>query len=357
MRVRLGYGPSGEAAAERRVIEVHDVFADKDLEDWQEVASELQFRSLVALPLQTGKGTTGAVTFYFAGTGAPTPETRGLLRIVADQMAATAEKASLIDELRRANVALRESNEELEQQVRGVLDSRRAQDDFLATVAQELRGPLTAIHDRLRRLREAEHGPLPDGEREDLGKAEADSEHLLVLVEDLLDLTTQKRHASALRAEEFDPRDVVRDVASVAQVQPGGSIRLEVPDGLVPQMKSDRQRVTRIVASLLSNVLQAAGASEVVLDVAVRGDHAVFRVRTGVSSDAPAPAMEGSGRRDMPRGTTGVSGLGLSRRLAHLLGGDIFIDAVPGAGTTMTVELPLELDPGGPDSASRPDQP
>ena len=55
MRVRLGFGPSGEAASERRTIEVLDVFADPSLEDWQEVATELGFRSFVALPLQAGQ--------------------------------------------------------------------------------------------------------------------------------------------------------------------------------------------------------------------------------------------------------------------------------------------------------------
>src|SRR5581483_6180325 len=66
MRVRLGFGPSGEAASERRAIEVPDVFADPHLEDWQEVASELGFRALIALPLQTNNRLLGAVTFYFS---------------------------------------------------------------------------------------------------------------------------------------------------------------------------------------------------------------------------------------------------------------------------------------------------
>ena len=66
MRVRLGFGPSGEAASERRTIEVLDVFGDPSLEDWQEVATELGFRSFVALPLQAGQATLGTVTFYFA---------------------------------------------------------------------------------------------------------------------------------------------------------------------------------------------------------------------------------------------------------------------------------------------------
>src|SRR5688500_13705925 len=51
MRVRLGHGPSGEAARERKPILVPDVFADPALGDWREVATELGFRAIVAMPL------------------------------------------------------------------------------------------------------------------------------------------------------------------------------------------------------------------------------------------------------------------------------------------------------------------
>src|SRR4051812_24882283 len=54
MRVRLGAGPSGQAASDRTMIEILDVFADDALSDWQEVAMELGFRSIVALPLEAG---------------------------------------------------------------------------------------------------------------------------------------------------------------------------------------------------------------------------------------------------------------------------------------------------------------
>jgi GAF domain-containing protein len=125
MRVRLGFGPSGEAASERRVIEVADVFADASLEDWQEVAAELGFRGIVALPLQTAQGVLGTVTFYFAKPGPFASDTRHLLRVVADQMAATAEKARLIDDLRRANAHLGETNAQLERQNAALLEARR----------------------------------------------------------------------------------------------------------------------------------------------------------------------------------------------------------------------------------------
>lgn len=111
MRVRVGFGPSGEAAAERRAIEVPDVFADPGLEDWQEVARELGFRALVALPLMTTDTVAGAATFYFSEPGTPTPRQRSLLRAVADIMAAMAEKSALRDRVRRAEAALEEQRQ------------------------------------------------------------------------------------------------------------------------------------------------------------------------------------------------------------------------------------------------------
>lgn len=106
MRVRLGVGPSGEAASERRVIEVPDVFADPGLEDWQEVAREIGFRALVALPLEAPDSILGAVTFYFSAEGERSASDRATLRAVADVMAAMADRETLRTRLRRAEAAL-----------------------------------------------------------------------------------------------------------------------------------------------------------------------------------------------------------------------------------------------------------
>src|SRR6185503_12228315 len=110
LRVRLGSGPSGIAAAERRTVEVSDVFSGEGAADWADVARELGFKSLVAVPLKTGETVLGTIAFYFANAGTPSAEARHLLQMVADQMAATAEKAKLIDDLRAANSALETSN-------------------------------------------------------------------------------------------------------------------------------------------------------------------------------------------------------------------------------------------------------
>jgi GAF domain-containing protein len=107
MRVRLGFGPSGEAASERRLIEVPDVFADSSLEDWQEVARELGFRALVAVPLEASGGVVvGAASFYFDAPGTRAPAAKALIRTTADLMAAMAELDTLRRRIRMVEAAL-----------------------------------------------------------------------------------------------------------------------------------------------------------------------------------------------------------------------------------------------------------
>jgi GAF domain-containing protein len=106
MRVRVGFGPAGEAASERRLIAVPDVFADPGLEDWQEVARELGFRALVSLPLEAGGLVLGAVSFYFTAPGTPDAAAKALMRTVADLLAVIAERDALRTRLRHAQAAL-----------------------------------------------------------------------------------------------------------------------------------------------------------------------------------------------------------------------------------------------------------
>lgn len=106
MRVRVGFGPAGEAAAERRLIEVADVFADPALEDWQDVARELGFHAIVSVPVVGPSGLAGAASFYFAAAGGQSVGTKALLRVVSDLLATAHELDRLRRQLRLAEAAL-----------------------------------------------------------------------------------------------------------------------------------------------------------------------------------------------------------------------------------------------------------
>lgn len=106
MRVRVGFGPAGESAAERRVIEVADVFGDPALEDWQDVARELGFHGIVSVPIVGPAGLAGAASFYFAEPGIQPIGTKSLLRVVSDLLATAHELDRLRRSLRLAEAAL-----------------------------------------------------------------------------------------------------------------------------------------------------------------------------------------------------------------------------------------------------------
>jgi signal transduction histidine kinase len=355
MRVRLGFGPSGEAASERRVIEVPDVLADPSLEDWAEVANELGFRAIVALPLQTGDGVLGAVAFYFGAAGAISAETRSLLRMVADQMAATAQKARLIEDLRRANGALLETNAELERQYVALLDARRVKDEFLANISHELRTPLTAVMGYLALMEEGLAGPVTAEQLRTLTQVKSSSQHLLDLIGDLLELTTLKRGGLEVNPTAFDMREPLHDAVTATRGRADHvALRVSEPDAPT-MMVSDRRKIAKMLVALLSNAYKFTPTGEVRLSVEVRDGRAVYRVQdTGIGIPEEMRGLVFEEFRQVDGSSTrryGGSGLGLSlaQRLARLLGGQIFVDSAIGAGSTFRVELPLEYrDEQGP---------
>ena len=352
MRVRLGFGPSGQAAREQRVVEVADLFADPELEDWQEVAAELGFRAIAALPLRTRNGVLGALTFYHADAEAFTDEQRALQRLVADQLAATAEKASIVAELRRANAALLDANAELERQYAAVLEAKRVKDEFLTNISHELRTPLTAVIGYVAVLEEGISGPLTAEQRTNLQQVHGASGRLLDLIDNLLELTTLKRGGLEVTVDEFDARGPLHEAVAVTAGRPEGvSLEVDEPTTLLPPMISDRKKITKILVTLLDNAYKFTHRGEVRLSLEVANGRAVYRVQdTGIGIPRDAQAMVFDEFRQVDGSATrryGGSGLGLAlaRRLARLLGGEIELSSEPGEGSLFTLELPLDLEP------------
>lgn len=350
MRVRVGAGPTGIAAKERRAVEVPDVHADASAEDWRDVAGELGFRALVALPLQSSDRLLGAVTFYFANAGAVVSNASGLLRVVADQMATAAEKARFIDDLARANSALQNTNAELEKQYVAVLEARRLQDEFLANVSHELRTPLTAVLGYLALMEDGLAGPITPEQQDTLTQVKGASEQLLELIGDLLELTSLKRGIQAVQPTEFGPWDAVDDALAQTHGRREG-VKLELDRNRpLPTMVTDRRRLTRLLAALLCNAFKFTEQGEVRVAIATVDDRVRFEVSdtgVGISEDAQRFVFEEFRQEDgSATRRYGGSGLGLAiaRRLAQLLGGEISMSSERGKGSSFRVELPRILD-------------
>jgi signal transduction histidine kinase len=303
----------------------------------------------------------GAVTFYFAETGGLTAERSGLLQIVADQMAATTEKAALIDQLRRANAALTDSNAELERQYLAALEARRMKDEFLGNISHELRTPLTAVLGYADLMQEGLSGPLTGEQSQTLGQMTGASHRLLSLIDDLLELTSLKGGDTRITVESFDPRDALKDALAAAREPASGvSVKVEMPESGTLWIRSDRRKVAKILTSLLNNAFKFTTEGEVVAGLEARNESVRFNVRdTGIGIDPAAHEVVFEEFRQADGSATrrfGGSGLGLalSRQLARLLGGDITLESTPSTGSQFTLSLPLEYSPPSlPSSAGR----
>jgi signal transduction histidine kinase len=271
---------------------------------------------------------------------------------VAAIWSATAEKSSLIDQLRRTNAALTEANAELEQQYAEVVEARSVKDDFLANISHELRTPLTSVLGYVSILQEELSGPLTDGQRTDLHHAKRAGERLLVLIEDLLELTTLRRGEVEVHVDEFDPLEVVREAV---EATPGRGadveVEIEAAQDFLPRVRSDRRKILKILASLLSNAYKFTARGRVGVSVKIQAGRIVFAVEdTGIGIPAEAQAVVFEEFRQVDGSVTrrfGGSGLGLAlaRRLARILGGDIELISSQGEGSRFSVWLPLEYAP------------
>jgi signal transduction histidine kinase len=316
MRVKMGDGPSGEAAAERRVIEVADITADPSLTHWHEVADELGLRALIALPLASGARTLGAVTFYFGEAGGFSTATRNLLCAAADQMASAVRAAELAEHGRRSAAALVRATADAERQTVAALEAARSRDEFLANVSHELKTPLTVVLGTIDLLSEELGGPLTDAQREDLLLARTQSERLLALVETLLALSALRRGALPLALDEFDPRAPLREaLARAGEPRQGVELTCEEPTTFLPQMRGDREKTVRILVSLIDNAFKFTEAGRVALAVEVVAGRVRYDVAdTGIGIPESARAevfdefrqVDGSATRRY--GGTGLGG-------------------------------------------------
>ncbi len=357
LRIRVGRGPTGRAVAEGSAVEVENVFDDPAQKEWWEPAQELGFASLVTLPLRTDGRVVGALSFYFDGPHRFDERERSLLSLVTAQLAATSERAQLIEDLRSANAALTQQNAELEQRVREAEKARQLKTEFLANMSHELRTPLTSILGYAYILRELQAGPLTERQQTAVEKIDRSATVLLRLINDLLELSRLKLGRSAVRVGSVDAGEVARVAAEQAGEARGDvAFRIEASEPALT-LETDGEKVVKVLENLISNAFKFTARGEVVVRVRRMAqaptwiEWAVRDTGIGIAEEDRATLfdefrqVDGSSTRLY--GGTGL-GLALSRQLAHVLGGEIGVTSEPGVGSVFTLRLPEKPAPEGP---------
>ena len=245
------------------------------------------------------------------------------------------------------DISLQKQAEQLLQEKNAALEvANQAKDRFLATMSHELRTPLNAILGFSGILLMKLPGPLNPEQERQLGLVKKSGEHLLSLINDLLDLAKIQSGAFRLSPERLDLRAPVKD--AVAQLQPLADAKklaldAELPDAALPR-DVDRRAFSQVLLNLLNNAIKFTAQGRVAVRLAADADGVRVEVSdTGVGiAEADLPRLFGSFTQvgDPSRRPEGTGlGLHLSARLAQLMGGRITVHSEPGVGSRFTLHL------------------
>ena len=342
---RYGQGTIGRAAATRQPVQIADIDEDPAYEPrLRDLFGRHGFRARLAVPLIREDEIVGALVVRRQSPGAFSPELAGLLQTFAAQSVLAIQNARLFREIQEKGVALEQASQHKSQ--------------FLANMSHELRTPLNAIIGVSEMLLEdARDLDRPD-EVEPLERVLRAGRHLLVLINDVLDLSKIEAGKMELHLEAFAVAPLLAEVAgtvrTIAEAN-GNTVQVDC-DTDVGTIRADATRVRQALLNLASNAVKFTERGRVIIAasrVAGDGDREVVLLRVsdtgiGMSPEQTARLFQDFTQADASTtrkyGGTGL-GLAISRRFCRMMGGDITVDSTPGQGSTFTITLPVTVDP------------
>jgi signal transduction histidine kinase len=272
------------------------------------------------------------------------------------------ERARLYEELKQASELLEErvreataelvsQNELLRRQRLELEQASALKSQFLANMSHEFRTPLNAILGYTSLLLEGVAGPLNDKQERNLARVDSNAQHLLALINDILDISRIEAGRMPLTIESIDVATLVREV--LAELEPlVARSRLTVSTTMEPDLpvvEGDRAKVKQILVNLVSNAVKFTPAGSVAIGVAAGGPEGPVRVSvadTGIGIDPSDQEkifedfQQADPSTERRYGGAGL-GLAISRRLAHMQSGRLELASQPGQGSTFTLVMPL----------------
>jgi len=274
--------------------------------------------------------------------------TVAVLRDISDRKIAEKDLARYAQELKR-------KNQELEKALITAREATTLKSRFLANMSHELRTPINAVIGYSEMLTEEATDLGKEAFIPDLQKINVAGRHLLLLVDDVLDLSKIEAGRMDLHLETFDIRQMLHDVSTTMQPQVdknSNTLHIEIPNK-IGTMRADVTKVRQALFNLLSNSCKFTNSGKIHLGVfrkfAAGKEWIEFFVKdSGIGMNADQTAMVFDAFTQADASTTrkyGGTGLGLTitRKFCEMMGGNISVQSEPNKGSTFTLRLPAEV--------------
>ncbi|HWN42677.1 MAG TPA: ATP-binding protein [Thermoanaerobaculia bacterium] len=331
-------GGTARAVLSRAIVYIPDIREDREYR-LETLARAADYLSVLAVPMLLEQKPIGVVVVTGAEAGAFSERQIELLQTFADQAVIAVQNAWLF--------------REIDDKSRQLEVASRHKSEFLANMSHELRTPLNAIIGFSEVLSQRMFGDLNEKQAEYLNDIHASGQHLLSLINDILDLSKIEAGRMELEPTVFDLRMAIENALTLVRERAGrrGIALHQAVDQRLDQIRGDERKIRQVLLNLLSNALKftpeggridvraelVVGMAEVSvadtgIGIAPEDQEAVFEEFRQVGT--VAKEVEGTGL-----------GLALSRKFVELHGGRIWAESEVGVGSTFTFTLPLSDRP------------
>ena len=296
-------------------------------------------RAEAAIPLRVGSRVIGVIDIQAKEEDAFNEDEISVLQTLSDQVAVAIDNARSFELSQQAVMEMREAD--------------RLKSQFLANMSHELRTPLNSIIGFSRVILKGIDGPVTDLMQQDLTAIYNSGQHLLGLINDILDSAKIEAGKMELAFDEVNIADLVHSVLSTMSglIKDKPIEMRQIIDPALPTVRADAIRVRQVMINLLSNAAKFTEEGAITVSVSpVRDEDGRRQIRVSVTDTGPGISEKDQEKLFQafsqvdasPTRKSGGTGLGLSicKQLINMHGGDIWVESAEGAGSTFHFTLP-----------------